>query len=311
MKENTKYAVVVVQGPTASGKSALAEAVCKELDGVIVSCDSMQIYKGMDIGTAKPTLEDRQNTDYRMIDIMEPYEEFSCADFTERASIEIEDILNSGKLPVLCGGTGLYIDNLLYRTDFSPVGGDEEYRASLDEYSNDELHSKLTAIDPESGENIHKNNRKRVIRALEIYHLTGKTKSYWDGLSRVKTSPYKPVKITLTASDRDFLYNRINLRVDKMLDNGLVEEARGIDLDKCQTAGQAIAYKELGGYFKGEKSLQEAVDALKQATRNYAKRQITWFSRNNDGLILDISSCDFTEQLEKSLEYIKTQLKEI
>lgn len=309
MIENIRHTVIVVQGPTASGKSALAEEICKELDGVIVSCDSMQIYKGMDIGTAKPTFEDRKNTEYRMIDIIEPYEEFSCADFTEKASLEIEDIIRSGKLPVLCGGTGLYIDNLLYRTDFSPVGGDDEYRSSLEGYSNDELHAMLTLVDCKSGENIHKNNRKRVVRALEIYHLTGKTKSYWDSLSRAKVSPYKPVKITLTSSDREFLYNRINLRVDKMLTEGLVEEAKGINLEKCRTAGQAIAYKELGGYFKGEKSLQEAVEALKQATRNYAKRQITWFSRNNDGLILDISSCDFTEQLEKSLEYIERCLK--
>lgn len=310
MNEN-KNTVIVVQGPTASGKSALAEAICRELGGVVVSCDSMQIYKGMDIGTAKPTVTDRLNTEYRMIDIVEPWEEFSCADFTDRASREIEDIINAGKLPVLCGGTGLYIDNLLYRTDFSPAGGDDEYRTSLDVYSNDELHAMLSSVDTESALNIHKNNRKRVVRALEIYHLTGKTKSYWDSLSRVKSSPYNPVKITLVSSDREFLYNRINVRVDKMIDMGLVEEASGIDLEKCQTAGQAIAYKELNGYFKGEKSLNEAIDALKQASRNYAKRQITWFSRNNDGLILDISQCDFKEQLEKSLEYIKIRIKEI
>jgi tRNA dimethylallyltransferase len=245
-----------------------------------------------------------------MIDIIDPKDEFSCADFVSVASDAIKKVLSQGKIPVLCGGTGLYIDNLIYNTDFSPVGGDDEYRAQLEEYSNDKLHEMLCEIDNESGAAIHKNNRKRVIRALEIYHLTGKNKSYWDGLSRVKTSLYNPIKITLLPSDRQYLYDRINLRVDKMLSDGLVEEARGIDLQSCATAGQAIAYKELAGYFNGDISLDEAVVSLKQATRNYAKRQITWFSRNNDGLIIDISSCDFNQQLEMSIEYVKKKTEE-
>ena len=306
----SKQKVIVIQGPTASGKSALAEAVCHKIGGVVISCDSMQIYKGMDIGTAKPTLLDRERTEYRMIDILPQSCEFSCADFARMAAQEIDDVAKAGKWPVLCGGTGLYIDNILYKTEFSPASSNEQYRNSLEGVSNDSLHLMLCEVDPQSGESIHKNNRKRVIRALEIYHLTGKTKSEWDRLSRTKESTYHPIKITLTSADREFLYNRINRRVDIMIDEGLVEEARNIDLDCCSTARQAIAYKELDGYLKGEKSLNEAVDALKQATRNYAKRQITWFSKNCEGLVIDISKYDFEGQLALALDYIEKQIKE-
>ncbi len=307
---NKKITVVAVCGPTASGKSALAEEIAVRLNGAVISCDSMQIYKGMDIGTAKPTRDDRMRVEYRMIDVVEPDRDFSCAEFTKMAAEAILQTHEKGKLPVICGGTGLYMDNLLYRTEFSPAGGDDDYRRSLEGFDNGELHKMLQAVDPRSAEAIHENNRKRVVRALEIYHLTGKTKSCWDDMSRVKTSDYNVIKIILTAENREVLYDRINRRVDIMLENGLVEEAKGIDLEKCKTARQAIAYKELEGYLKGEITLSRAAEGLKQATRNYAKRQITWFARENDGMRLDISSHTGEEIIAIGVDYVKEKIRE-
>ncbi len=283
-----KIKIKVITGPTASGKSAMAERLALELGGEIVSCDSMQIYRGLDIGTAKPTKDEREKIPYHMIDIVDADREFSCADFVVLANKAIEDIASRGKLPILCGGTGLYVENILYPTDFSTAGADEEYRKSLDVYSNHELFMMLAEVDPESAEANHENNRKRVARALEIYHLTGIPKSEWDKRSRTKESTYDAEHISLFASNREYLYERINKRVDFMMEAGLLDEARSIDFEKCKTASQAIGYKELRGYIEGVISLDEAVENLKRSTRNYAKRQLTWFSRYKTAEFLDI-----------------------
>ena len=283
-----KIKLTVITGPTASGKSAMAEKLALEMGGEIVSCDSMQIYKGLDIGTAKPTLEERRRVPYHMIDIVPMTEEYSCADYVEAARGVIEDISKRGKRPILCGGTGLYVENLLHPTQFSTAGADEEYRLSLEVYTNAELHSMLARIDPESAASVHENNRKRVARALEIFHLTGIPKSQWDKNSRIQDTPYEVEHYTLVASDREYLYDRINKRVDKMLEDGLVQEAMGVDFEKCPTAAQAIGYKELRGYLEGHISLEAATEDLKRSTRNYAKRQLTWFSRYKDAERIDI-----------------------
>lgn len=287
-----KTEIILVTGPTASGKSALAERLALENNGEIVSCDSMQIYRGLDIGTAKPTHEEQKRVRYHMIDIVDADAEYSCADFVKDAKAAIEDITSRGKLPVLCGGTGLYVENILYPTDFSSAGCDEEYRRSLDIYTNHELYEMLSRVDPESAAANHENNRKRVARALEIYHLTGIPKSQWDRQSRTRESEYLTRHISLVASDREYLYQRINRRVDMMIEAGLVNEARKIDFERCKTAGQAIGYKELRGYLEGSISLDEAVEELKKSTRNYAKRQLTWFSRYKNAEFIDICKKD-------------------
>ena len=285
-----KIKLTVITGPTASGKSAMAECLALETGGEIVSCDSMQIYRGLDIGTAKPTLEERARVPYHMLDIVDMEEEYSCADFVQAANAAITDIASRGKMPILCGGTGLYVENILYPTEFSTAGADEEYRRSLEVYTNSELYQMLKEVDPESAAANHENNRKRVARALEIYHLTGITKSEWDRQSRKKESPYEVRHISLMASDREYLYERINLRVDKMMSEGLLEEAKLVDFERCKTAAQAIGYKELHGYLEGEITLEEAVENLKRSTRNYAKRQLTWFSRYKSAEFIDICS---------------------
>lgn len=283
-----KIKLTVITGPTASGKSAMAERIALETGGEIVSCDSMQIYRGLDIGTAKPTREERERVRYHMIDIVDMDREFSCADFVQSAKAAIEDIAARGRKPILCGGTGLYVENILHPTEFSTAGADEEYRRSLEVYTNTELYRMLEDVDAESAGATHENNRKRVARALEIYHLTGIPKSEWDKRSRTKESPYEARHMTLWASDREYLYERINLRVDKMIRDGLLEEARGVDFEKCRTAAQAIGYKELRGYLEGRTDLETAIEDLKRSTRNYAKRQLTWFSRYKDAERIDI-----------------------
>ena len=287
-----KIKLTVITGPTASGKSALAERIALELGGEIVSCDSMQIYRGLDIGTAKPTKEEQERVPYHMIDIVDMESEFSCADYVEGANKAILDIWQRGKMPILCGGTGLYVENILYPTDFSTAGADEGYRESLEVYTNRELYLMLQEIDPVSAAANHENNRKRVARALEIYHLTGIPKSEWDLRSRTKESPYEVRHISLVSSNREYLYGRINKRVDIMMESGLLEEAKSIDFEKCPTASQAIGYKELRGYLEGSVSLDEAVENLKRSTRNYAKRQLTWFSRYKSAEFIDISKND-------------------
>ena len=285
MKKIPVYAVV---GPTASGKSAYAIRLAKELDGEVISGDSMQIYRGMDIGTAKPTKKDMAEVPHHLIDICDPDVDFSAAAFAELAKKAIEDVYSRGKTPILCGGTGLYLDSVLRGVDFGDMEPDLAYRAELLEYAEKEgaeaLHARLREIDPEAAEAIHPNNVKRVARALEICKLSGMTKTEWDKNAIRGESPYNACIIALDYKNRDNLYIRIHMRVDEMFAMGLEEEARALlakgYLAPETTAGGAIGYKELLGYLNGEMTKEEAADAIKTATRHYAKRQLTWLRRN-------------------------------
>lgn len=282
-----KIKLLCIAGPTASGKSAAAMECARVLDGEIVSSDSMQLYRGMDIGTAKPTAEERREIPHHMIDICDPDGAFSLADYIERAVPVIEDIVNRGKTPIICGGTGLYMDTLIAGSELSDAGGDENIRRELTSFAESEgaeaLHRLLAEADPESAASIHPNNLRRVIRALEIYRATGVTKSEWDRRS-LRESPFDACVCVIGYDDRQILYDRIDHRVDIMLEEGLEEEVRGLYdaglLDPDSVAGQAIGYKEFLPYFRGEQTLAEVADTIKQSTRRYAKRQETWFRRN-------------------------------
>lgn len=289
-----KQKLIAVVGPTASGKTSLAIELAKRLNGEVVSSDSMQIYRRMEIGTAAPTPEEMQNIPHHMVGIAEPSEPFSCADYTERARQCIDDITARGKMPILCGGTGLYLDSLLWVSSFSEAESSPEVRAELqrfaDEQGIDALHRRLAETDPEAAAAIHKNNVRRVIRALEIYETTGITKTEWDRRSLAKEPQYDARIIVLDFRDRQLLYDRIDLRVDLMLQAGLLEEAENLRregfLDSRCVASQAIGYKELMPYFSGEQTLQQAADQIRLSSRRYAKRQLTWFRRYTDALWL-------------------------
>lgn len=295
-----KTKIIAVVGPTASGKTALSIELAKQLDGEIISCDSMQIYKKMDIGTAKPTIDEMACIPHHLIDIIEPTTEFSCAEYSFLAKNKIEEVTSKGKLPVFCGGTGLYIDNVLNDTALSSSGRDDEYRRFLEEelkkYGVEHLHKKLQEIDYDSAINIHPNNTKRVIRALEIFKTTGKTKTEWDALSRTQGSPYDCCMFFLDFKDREKLYERINKRVDIMLELGLIDEVKvlynGGNFNLSQTAMQGIGYKEIFDYLDGKCSLEEAVERTKQGTRNYAKRQLTWFRRYENAHKIYVDECN-------------------
>ncbi len=279
-----KKKVIAVTGPTASGKTALAVELAKRLDGEVISCDSMQVYRKMDIGTAKVTKDEMQGIPHHLIDIAEPTENFSCADYTELAVKAADDIISRGKTPIFCGGTGLYLDSVLTATKLSDACADQELRDSLQKLSPDELHARLTKLDPISAETIHKNNVKRVIRALEICLLTGRPKSEWDLLSRTEGRRYDDTVLLLDFKNRDMLYERIDKRVDIMINEGLLGEVKSLNYPefRASTASQAIGYKEILAYFDGLCTLDKAINEIKQGSRNYAKRQLTWFRRNKD-----------------------------
>ena len=284
MTQKTKiYAVV---GPTASGKSALALELAKRHGGEIISCDSMQIYKRMNIGTAKPTVAEQSEVRHYLIDIVEPDVDFSCEDYVAYADKAIADCISRGKLPIICGGTGLYLDTLLRGGNSAPVGDTSAIRAELtaraEREGADAIYAELMRVDRESAEAIHPNNVKRVIRALEIYYSCGVPKSELDRTSKQIEPRYDASVLMLKYADRDILYRRIEKRVDQMIAEGLLEETRALMeegvFEKNGTAAQAIGYKELLGYLRGTESLEDAISELKTATRRYAKRQITWFS---------------------------------
>ncbi len=277
--------VVVVCGPTACGKTALGVQIAKEFGGEVVSADSMQIYRRLDIGTAKPSPEETEGIPHHMIDIAEPWEAYSVARYCAEAGEAVRDIHSRGLLPVIVGGTGLYIDNLIANTDFSSPEGNPELREELAEIArlkgNEALHAMLRELDSAEAERIHPNNVKRVIRAIELVRLSGEARAELNEKSR-RPSPFKPVYFSVE-HPREELYSRINKRVDLMLERGLVEEVRRELLPvraQATTAAQAIGYKEILAFFDGNCSLGEAADAVKQNSRRYAKRQITWFRRN-------------------------------
>lgn len=277
--------IIAVAGPTASGKSALALAICEKYGGELVSVDSMQVYRGMDIGTAKPDESERARVPHHMIDICSPEESFSAADFAARAHEAIAEIKSRGALPVLCGGTGLYMDTVTDRLPFSESESNPELREELrriaEERGAHELWLMLEKLDPQAASGIHENNIKRVIRAIEICK-SGMTKTESDAKAKAAANPYDALIIALGVRDREVLYDRINRRVDKMLEMGLAEETRRLWESGCLTANTtaacAIGYKELLPWIRGEKTLDECADELKRATRRYAKRQLTWFS---------------------------------
>ncbi len=306
--------VVCVVGPTASGKTSLSIKLAKLFNGEIVSADSMQIYKGMSIATAKPSVDEQDGVLHHLIDFVDIDNPFSVAQYCEIAHATIKDIYKRGKLPILVGGTGLYIDSLLNNITFSDADRDEELRKDL--YSQYSAHGveylldKLATFDEESAHRLSvEKNVKRIIRAIEVFQLTGITITEHNKKSMLLNSPYKVVKIGLNSVDRQYLYDRINKRVDIMVENGLVEEA-GLYLSKnvSSTSSMAIGHKELLPYFKGEADISTCIDNLKMQTRRYAKRQLTWFKRDLNTNWLSIDMLREDELLSKSEEIIKKVL---
>lgn len=278
-----KIYVPVICGPTASGKTDLGVRLALKCGGEIVSADSMQIYKGMDIASAKPSKEEMQGVPHHLMDFLPPTKAFSVADYVEMAHQVIRDIYDRGKLPIIVGGTGLYISSLINNIKFDDTGSDPEFREEMrrlaQEQGNKALWEKLREVDPKAAEKLHFNNKNRIIRALEVYKLSGSTITEAQEKSRTSESPYKACFIMLDYP-REILYQRIDKRVDIMLEKGLLKEAREFFTHTDYvTAAQAIGYKELKPYLDGEKSFDECTDKLKQDTRNYAKRQLTWFNK--------------------------------
>ena len=307
-----KQKVIAVAGPTASGKTSLAVFLARELGGEVVSADSMQIYKGMDIATAKPTIEEMEGIPHHLIGHVDVNEPYNVARYISEAKECINDIAARGKVPILAGGTGLYIDSLLYGVEFFDLPDNTKIRNELKQRLEIEgaqsLLSELYDIDKETAESLHINNIGRIIRALEVYYLTGETMSQMKKRSREKGSEYEPLYICIEFSDRQKLYDRIDKRVDIMLQNGLLEEARQyINMGQETTSRQAIGYKELKPYFDGSLTLNDAIDNLKKETRHYAKRQLTWFRRNEERFVIspDTDSDFLNTALNKAKEFLK------
>lgn len=303
---SNKPKIIAVVGPTASGKTALSVALAKALGGEVLSCDSMQIYRDMDIGTAKPTEEEREGIPHHLIDVAAADEPFSCAEYAALAKCKVAEVLARGRLPIFCGGTGLYLDGVLRGgSSYEKTETDPAYRASLERMAAEQgagaVHAMLAAVDPEAAQATHPNNVKRVIRALEIYHTTGMTKTELDRRSVQTESDYDALVLGIRFPDTEILYRRINLRVDMMIEQGLLEECRALMaagvFARSATAAQAIGYKELFPYLRGELSLESCVETLKMATRRYAKRQMTWFRMHGDVHWLDRTEETTAEQL--------------
>lgn len=283
---DNKIKVLCISGPTASGKTALSVALAQDLNAEIISADSMQIYRGMDIATAKPSAEERQGIKHHLMDYINPDELYSVARFVEDATKAAKDISERGKLPIIAGGTGLYTDSLVNGIEFSKGETDLKIRSSLQERLKNEGIDKmldlLESVDPESAHKMRtERNPKRIIRALEIFYTTGITMTEQNKRSKEKGSTFEAVKIALNFRDREVLYQRINRRVDIMVEMGLVNECREyLNSYDGETSKQAIGYKELKPYFDGKKILEDCLETLKQSTRRYAKRQLTWFNRD-------------------------------
>lgn len=304
--EKTK--IICVVGATASGKTDLAVKLAKAVDGEIISADSMQVYKNMPIATAVATKEEQAGVPHHLVEFLDTDQTFSVADFVERAKVLIDEITARGRVPIVAGGTGLFVDSLVKNISFSQVGSNAEIRNELAEKSNEELFEKLVELDPKSAEDIHPNNRKRVIRALELC-MSGTSKTEQNENSMLIDSPYDALYIGIGYRDRQKLYDRINKRVDLMLDAGLENEARQMLGKQGLTARQAIGYKELQPYIDGNITLDEAVEGLKRETRRYAKRQLTWFRRNENINWLYADEMSRDELVEKAVDLAKNHLK--
>ncbi|MEH7459932.1 tRNA (adenosine(37)-N6)-dimethylallyltransferase MiaA [Bacillus pseudomycoides] len=312
MGEMQREKVAVIIGPTAVGKTKLSIDLAKALNGEIISGDSMQIYRTMDIGTAKVTTDEMEGIPHYMIDIRNPEESFSVAEFQELVRGHIREITERGKLPIIVGGTGLYIQSVLYDYQFTDEAGDSVYREQMEklaiEHGVEYIHKKLQEVDPESANRIHANNVRRVIRALEIFHTTGQKMS--DQLEQQENELLYDVSLIGLTMDRTMLYDRINLRVDHMIGQGLLQEVEALyenGVRDCQSI-QAIGYKELYNYFEGHASLEEAVSQLKTNSRRYAKRQLTWFRNKMDVAWFDVTDGEKTAEILRYTEG-KLQLK--
>ena len=303
-----KEKVIVICGPTASGKTALSIELAKQINGEIVSADSMQIYKDMDIGTAKPTQEEKQGIKHYLIDFVSPDERYSVADYKQDAKKAIREILKKGKVPIIVGGTGLYVDSLIYEIEYPNIEFDEKYREKLEkeveENGLEELYEKAKIIDSEAIKKISKNDKKRILRILEIYHATGKNKTEQEKESRKKEVEYD-YKVFALKWDREMLYERINKRVDIMLEQGLIEEVKSIyeKYNKFPTAMQGLGYKEVVEYLENKTTKEEMIEKIKQETRRYAKRQMTWFRKNKQTIWLDAE-----DKMQNNINIIKVPL---
>ena len=303
--------MIAVVGPTASGKTSLGAALAKALDGEVISADSMQLYEGMDIATAKPTKEETLGVPHHLIGVVPQDASFSVAQYKTLCCRTIDDVLSRRRVPVLVGGTGLYLDTLFYNTTFFDAA-DTSFRDTLTRRAEEEgieaLFEELKAVDPDTAAALHVSDRKRIIRALEVYYATGKTMRAQREASHEEDSPYRFCVIGLCSEDRAFLYDRINRRVDLMVERGLLAEAEAFFRHHpAGTAKQAIGYKELQPYFDGVCSLEQALDQLKMETRRYAKRQLTWFRRNEAIHWLMIDRLAFPDLLRESLAIIERE----
>lgn len=309
--------IIAVAGPTASGKTALAARLALEIGGEVISNDSMQIYKGMEIGCATPTEDEMLGVPHHLLSFLSPADDFSCADYGVLAKAKADEVISRGKTPVFCGGTGLYLDSVITVGSLGDGEKDEALREHLTSLAeaegNDAVHAILRRVDPEAAEATHPNNVRRVIRAIEIFETTGVTKTEWDRRSKEVEPPFKAKIIVLDFISRELLYDRIEKRVDLMLQAGLESEARVLFekglLRETSPAYQAIGYKELIPYLRGEEDITAAADRIKQATRRYAKRQITWFRRYKDAIVIHPDDGekmrDFEDIAAEALERIK------
>ena len=309
-----KKPLIVLTGPTAVGKTSLSISLAKAVNGEIISADSMQVYKGMDIGSAKIRKEEMQGVTHYLVDILEPEEEFHIVKFQELAKAALEEIYAKGKIPILVGGTGFYIQAVTRDIDFTQAEQETSYREELEQFAKEKgaeyLHEKLREVDSKRAENIHANNVKRVIRALEFYHQNGTPISEHNEEQKQQTSPYNLVYFVLTAP-REILYERIDRRVDQMMEEGLLEEVKSLRERGCHrgmVSMQGLGYKEILAYLEGEYPLEEAVRILKRDTRHFAKRQLTWFRREQDVIWVDKEQFHWNEA--EILEYMMSVLKE-
>ncbi|MDY3250553.1 MAG: tRNA (adenosine(37)-N6)-dimethylallyltransferase MiaA [Candidatus Choladocola sp.] len=315
--EQRKLPLVILTGPTAVGKTRLSVELAKRINGEIISADSMQVYRGMDIGSAKVTPEEMQGVVHHLIDEFDPKEEFHVVRFQEYARKYIHEICSRGKIPILVGGTGFYIQAVLYDINFTENGSDSSYRESLEHLAKTEgaevLHRMLREVDPESADAIHANNVKRVIRALEFYHETGQKISEHNEAEHRKESPYRFAYFVLN-DERETIYRNIDLRVDQMMEQGLINEVKALKEQGCtrdMVSMQGLGYKEILDYLAGDQTLEEAVRILKRDTRHFAKRQLTWFRRERDVIWVDKNKYDYdTEQILRVMMQV-LEVKEI